>query len=72
MEYSGITYISGITQNRYIISCDPCHEDGDHFIVWIKSPSDETIELLKPAMDVEHIYKTIMSAYGIPKKYWGK
>ena len=67
METSGLT-----PQNRYIISCDPVHEDGDHFIVWIKTPSDEIIEIIKPPMDVEHIYKTLMMAYGVPKKYWGK
>ena len=32
----------GWTQNKYIIGCDPCHEDGDHFIVWIK---DKIMEL---------------------------
>jgi len=65
MEYSGIT------QNKYIIGCDPCHEDGDHFVICIKSPSDEVMELSKP-MDMEHIHQTIYTAFGVPKKYWGK
>lgn len=65
---------SGLQPNRYIIACDPCDKDGDHTVMCIKIPGDDIIELMdyeKQSADREHMIKTIFTAFGVPKKYWG-
>ena len=60
--------------NRYIIGVDPCDKDGDHTVMCIKVPGDNIIELMdyeKQSADREHMIKTIFTAFGVPKKYWG-
>jgi hypothetical protein len=66
------TETSGLTpQNRYIIGVDPGHKDGDYSAIWIKSPSDDIMEMMKP-MDREYMNEVILKAFGVPKKYWSK
>lgn len=71
MEYSGITYISGITQNKYFISCDPGHKDGDHTIIWIKSDDDDTAEMIT-SKGIEYMNEVLLKVFRVPKKYLGK
>jgi len=55
---------------KYIIGCDPASGKDNMTVSWIRD--DGNIEFLVKPPDMEEIWKTMLAAFKIPKKYFGK